>query len=468
MTTNADNHSKIPSAGRAGSGQIGMLAAVSIGIGGMVGAGIFSILGVVAHAAGNAMWLAFAIGGVVAVLSTYSYAKLGATFPSAGGAVHFLVKSFGDGVLAGGLNLFMWASYIISLALYAAAFGSYAATFVTTAPSPVLVKSLAVASVLLLTAVNAFGAKLMGRSETLIVAIKVAILVLFAAVGLWFIRPGYLSPELWPEAKSVLFGAGVLFIGYEGFGLVTNAAADMRDPKKMLPQALYTSVILVIAIYLAVAVTVTGTLSDYEIEQARDYALAAAAKPFLGEFGFRLIAVAALFSTASAINATLFGSANVCYMIARDGEAAGRTVADRMEGGDRRAAAHGGPGRGVDADLRPLGHRDDGKRRVSPGLCRGERGSPEGAEADGGEGGDRVAVAAQLPGNVRRALRIHLPGATTGDRCARRHRRSVICRRMGLPAMDGAEDQGRILGVTGASFRIRRAPDTKGAGPDSP
>ena len=106
----------------------------SIGIGGMVGAGIFSILGVVAQAAGNAMWLAFAIGGVVALLSTYSYARLGATFPSAGGAVHFLVKSFGDGVFAGGLNLFMWAGYIISLALYAAAFGSYAATFIPPPP----------------------------------------------------------------------------------------------------------------------------------------------------------------------------------------------------------------------------------------------------------------------------------------------------------------------------------------------
>jgi amino acid transporter len=302
------------------AGHIGLVAAVSIGIGGMVGAGIFSILGVVAHAAGNAMWLAFAIGGVVALLSTYSYAKLGATFPSAGGATHFLVKSFGDGVLAGGLNLFMWAGYIISLALYATAFGGYAATFVTTAPSALLLKSLAVASVVLLTLVNAFGATLMGRWETVIVAVKVAILVLFAAVGLCFIRPGYLSPELWPEAKSVLFGAGVLFIGYEGFGLITNAAADMRDPRKMLPRALYTSVILVIVLYLAVSLTVTGNLSDYEIEQSKDYALAEAAKPFLGQFGFRLIAIAALFSTASAINATLFGSANVCYMIARDGE----------------------------------------------------------------------------------------------------------------------------------------------------
>jgi amino acid transporter len=297
-----------------------MAAAVSIGIGGMVGAGIFSILGVVAQAASNAMWVAFAIGGVVALLSTYSYAKLGATFPSAGGAVHFLVKSYGDGILAGGLNLFMWLGYIISLALYATAFGSYAATFFTTAHSPVLVKSLAIGAVVLLTLLNAFGAQVMGRWETVIVVVKVAILVLFAATGIWFIRTGYLSPYLWPEPQSVLFGAGVLFIGYEGFGLVTNAAADMRDPKTMLPKALYTAVILVIAIYIAVAVTVTGTLAQLEIERAKDYALAEAAKPFLGQFGFRLIAIAALFSTASAINATLFGAANCCYMIARDGE----------------------------------------------------------------------------------------------------------------------------------------------------
>src|SRR5580693_2626537 len=223
MTTGITTPSSVPNTG-SGAGQIGMLAAVSIGIGGMVGAGIFSIL------------------GVVALLSTYSYARLGAVFPSAGGAVHFLVKGFGDGILSGGLNLFMWAGYIISLALYATAFGGYAATFVTATPSPLLLKSLAVASVVLLTLVNAFGAKLMGRSETAIVAIKVAILILFAAVGLCFIRPGYLSPELWPETKSVLFGAGVLFIGYEGFGLITNAAADMRDPRKLLPRALYTSV----------------------------------------------------------------------------------------------------------------------------------------------------------------------------------------------------------------------------------
>jgi amino acid transporter len=137
---------------------------------------------------------------------------------------------------------------------------------------------------------------------------------------LWFIKPENLSPALWPGTQSILFGAGVLFIGYEGFGLITNTAGDMRDPRTMLPRALYIAVLFVIALYLAVSLTVTGNLSDAEIERAKDYALAEAAKPFLGEWGFRLIAVAALFSTASAINATLFGSANVCYMIARDGE----------------------------------------------------------------------------------------------------------------------------------------------------
>ena len=227
----APGSSRLSSDAQSGSGQIGMLAAVSIGIGGMVGAGIFSILGVVAEAAGNAMWLAFAIGGVVALLSTYSYARLGATFPSAGGAVHFLVKSFGDGVLAGGLNLFMWA------ATSSRSPSTRRLSAATPRPSspPRLRRCCSSrwrsARSCCSTLVNAFGAKVMGRGETIIVAVKVAILVLFAATGLWFIKPENLSPALWPGAQSILFGAGVLFIGYEGFGLVTNAAGDMRDPQ---------------------------------------------------------------------------------------------------------------------------------------------------------------------------------------------------------------------------------------------
>lgn len=299
---------------------ISLPAAIAIGIGGMIGAGIFSILGVVAEAAGSAMWLSFLIGGIIALFSTYSYAKLGVKYPTAGGAVEFLVQGWGRGAMSGGMNLFMWIGYIISIALYAQGFSAYCMTFFTNTPTPFLSKSIACGIVVFFTLINMLGAGDVGKAELFIVIVKVSILILFAGVGLFYVNPENLAMSQWSSIESIFFGAGVLFIGYEGFGLITNAAANMRNTSKSVPLALYSSVFIVIAIYLAVSITVIGNLSASEIFKAGDYALAEAAKPFLGEAGFKLIAIAALFSTASAINATLFGAANVCYMVARDGE----------------------------------------------------------------------------------------------------------------------------------------------------
>lgn len=299
---------------------ISLPAAISIGIGGMIGAGIFSILGVVAAAAGSAMWLSFLIGGFIVSFSTYSYAKLGAKYPSAGGAVEFLVKGFGKGGISGGVNLFMWIGYIISIALYAQGFAAYCLTFFTATPNANIAKAVAASIVLFFTFINMLGAGSVGKAELFIVVVKVSILILFAAIGLCYIQPANLSVESWPAFTSIFFGAGILFIGYEGFGLITNAAGNMLNPQRSLPLALYSSVLIVVAIYLAVSITVIGNLTPEQIKVSGDYALAAAAKPFLGDIGFKLISIAALFSTASAINATLFGAANVCYVVARDGE----------------------------------------------------------------------------------------------------------------------------------------------------
>lgn len=312
MTTEKTTNAKSPAR------QIGFWAAVSIGIGGMVGAGIFSILGVVASVSGNAIWLSFIVGGVVALLSTYSYSRLGVTYPSTGGAVEFLVRGLGDGITSGGLNIFMWIGYIVTIALYANAFGSYGATFF--GHSPWLVKTLAICAVLIFTLVNFIGAQFMGRAETAIVAIKMAILLLFGVAGMFFLEPARLDPGVWPDATHILAAAGILFVGYEGFGLITNAAGDMANPSKTLPRALYTSVILVIGLYVLVSFAVIGNLPLPEILATEDYALAEAAKPFLGMIGFKLVAVAALLSTSSAINATLFGGANVSYTIAKYGQ----------------------------------------------------------------------------------------------------------------------------------------------------
>ncbi len=130
-------------------------------------------------------------------------------------------------------------------------------------------------------------------------------------------NPGNLSISTWPSSKNIFFGAGMVFLAYQGFGLITNAAEDMENPEKTLLKALYLSVMLVIFIYISVSLAVTGNLSVTEIENSKDYALAAASKPFLGAIGFKIMALAALFSTSSAINAALYGGANISYLLAK-------------------------------------------------------------------------------------------------------------------------------------------------------
>jgi len=297
---------------------ISLVAAVSIGVGGMIGAGIFSIFGVGAQIAGNAVYLSFIIAGVVALFCAYSYAKLGSTFPSAGGPVEFLVRGFGSSTVSGGFNILLWIGYIFALALYARAFASYAVTFFPNFNTSILLYIFLNGIVLVFVLINIIGTKAVGRSEILIVGVKLAILVLFIIVGSMFVKPGLFTIAEWPSSSNILFAAGILFLGYEGFGLITNTAADMKEPKKTLPKAIYISIILVIAVYALIAFTVIGNLGIDKIIAAKDYALAAAAKPFLGSVGFSVMAVAALFSTASAINATLYGGANVSYVLAKN------------------------------------------------------------------------------------------------------------------------------------------------------
>ena len=299
---------------------MGLWSAVSIGIGGMIGAGIFSILGVSAQIAGHAMYISFIIAGCIALLCAYSYAKLGSTYPSAGGPVEFLVKGLGDGTISGGFNILLWIGFIFALALYAKAFGSYAVTMLPADAPAIWLNIFATLIILIFTGVNFIGSQAVGKSEVFIVATKLLILMVFVIAGFFFIDPSKLALSNLPQTTNIFFGAGIVFLAYEGFGLITNAAEDMQNPRKTLPKALYIAVILTMIIYVLVSLTVLGNLPIADIVNAKDYALAAAAEPFLGKIGFIFIAIAALFSTSSAINATLYGGANVSYTIAKHGE----------------------------------------------------------------------------------------------------------------------------------------------------
>ena len=298
---------------------MGLYTATSIGVGAMVGAGIFSFFGTAVQISGSAVYVSFIIAGLIALLNAYSYAKMGVRYPSAGGPVEFLLKGFGDGILSGGLNLLLWVGYVFGLSLYAKGFSYYAVTFLPPGSTHIWANVFSTAIILVFTATNFIGAKAVGKSELFIVSIKVGILLLFAATGILYMNPGNLSTSTWPSSKNIFFGAGMVFLAYQGFGLITNTAEDMENPEKTLPRALYLSVVLVIFIYVAVSLAVIGNLSVPGIESAKDYAIAAAAKPFLGNLGFKIMAFAALFSTSSAINASLYGGANISYVLAKEG-----------------------------------------------------------------------------------------------------------------------------------------------------
>ena len=299
---------------------LGYWSAVSIGIGGMVGGGIFAVLGLAVNFSHGGAPIAFAIAGLVALVTAYSYSKLSVTFPSSGGTVEFLNQGLGTGILTGGLNILLWISYVVMLSLYSSAFGSYGATFFPQSDQIFWKHSLTSIVIVSFTLLNFLNAKMVGKSEEGIVLFKIIILVVFVVIGFWSINFENLAPSTWNPPISLMAGGMIIFLAYEGFELIATTAGDVKNPKKILPKAFYTCVLFVIGLYVMVSIVTVGNLSLDKIAESRDFALAESAKPFLGQVGFIAIAIAALLSTSSAINATLYGASKISYIIAKTGE----------------------------------------------------------------------------------------------------------------------------------------------------
>ena len=298
---------------------IGLLGAISIGIGGMVGGGIFAVLGEAVSLAHGATAVAFGLGGLIALLTAYSYAKLSVTFQSEGGTVTFIDKAFGDNILSGSVNLMLWLSYLVTISLYATAFASYGETFFKN-PSFLLHHGLITAAIIFPAIINLISASFVGKSETVIVVIKVSLLILVIVAGASFVEPERMSPQHWASPLSIVVAGMIIFVAYEGFELIANSAEDIKNPDKNLPRAFYASVTIVVALYILISIITVGCVSEDVLMNAKDYALAAAAQPSLGHTGFVLVAFAALLSTFSAINATIYGNARLGYIIAKDGK----------------------------------------------------------------------------------------------------------------------------------------------------
>jgi len=304
--------------------KLGTFSTLSIGIGGMVGGGIFAVTGLTIQVTKGGAPLAFLIAGIVALLTSYSYLKLTLRYPSEGGTVQFLNQAFGGGIVTGAANILLLFSYVVLVAVYAYAFGSYGASFFPEAQRPFWTHLLISGVIFGLLLVNTFAASLVIRSENLFNAVKMLLLAGFVVAGLsapmeW----SRLGTENYVSTMGLVGGAMLIFLNYEGFELIANASKEVADPKRSLPIAYFGGVLLVIVIYVLIVVVVLGHLSFEQVAADSDRALSAAAAHFIGRTGYVAIAVAALLATSSAINATFYGCGRLAYIVAKSGELPG-------------------------------------------------------------------------------------------------------------------------------------------------
>ncbi len=297
--------------------KLGFVELVAMGVGGMVGGGIFSVLGLSMELAGHAAALAFLFGGALAMLTGLSYARLGLAFCDEGGSFTYLERAFRSPALALFGGWLLVVGYVGTMALYAYTFAAYGAALLG-GSAPWLHHALETLVLLVFLAINLAGVRASGLTEDLIVLVKVLILAGFAVVGVVAADAHALLPRMDHGLGGLVMGAALIFVAYEGFELIPNAVHDARDPARDLPRAIFAAVAITAAIYVLVALVASALLTPEEVRRYEEYALARAAEPILGKLGFVLIGLGALLSTASAINATLFGTARLAAFMARE------------------------------------------------------------------------------------------------------------------------------------------------------
>ena len=288
----------------------------------MVGAGIFALLGEAAVVAGSAVWLSFLLAGIVATLLGYTVVKLGVRFPSSGGLIAYLIEGFGNGRLVGISSwLGYFAAIVIVCSMVAVAFGSYATSLFVGADAAgwwdnVFTSAIVVA----MAAINLVGSRVVDQAQSLIVVVLLAVFAVFIAVTLVDIDFELLAFSGYPSFADIIASVALTFFAYLGFSVITFAAGDLRDPARELPRAMYAALGVTTVLYVLISLGVFGTLTVDEAIGYGETAIAEAARPALGDFGFTMMAIAALLATSSSVNATLYASGGLTAMLAQVGQ----------------------------------------------------------------------------------------------------------------------------------------------------
>ena len=296
--------------------------AAFIGIGSMVGAGIFALLGQAAVIAGSAVWLSFLLAGLITALLAYNVVKLGIRYPSEGGLIEYLRQGFGNGRL---LGVAAWlgyaAAFVVVVGMLAVSFGSYATTlFIGDNAWSGWDNVFASLVIVAMTVVNMVGATFVSRAASVMVVVLLAVFAVFIVVTISDVNWHLLAFSGYPSFSKIIASIALTFFAFLGFGVMTFTVSKLRDPKRELPRAVALALGLTTATYVLIAIGVFGTLTVTQAIGYGETAIAEAARPTLGDAGFTLMAVAALIATAGATNGTLFGSASLTNSLAEIGQ----------------------------------------------------------------------------------------------------------------------------------------------------
>jgi len=300
---------------------ISVKGAIGLGVGSMVGAGVFALMGEAARMAGSAVWAAFLGAGVVALLTGYSFVQLGVRYPSRGGVVEYLVRAYGAGWFSGGSSILFYIAQLIGMSMIALAFGTYASKLIGVSGESLLIERLLASGLIIaLTWLNLAGSKLVSKAQSLVVLGNLALLTLFSLALTRYAEPARLALDSWPSGTPVVSSLALTFFAFTGFAVVSNAAEDMKNPARDLPRAMYTSIGIVITLYVTLALATTAAVNEKTLTDSGAMLLIEAARAGFGQVGYTLLLVSAVISTTTCINGGLYGMTNITYTLAEKGQ----------------------------------------------------------------------------------------------------------------------------------------------------
>lgn len=300
-------------------GSLSLLGTVAMGTGVMIGAGIFALTGQVAEYAGALFPLAFIVAAIISGFSAYTYIKVSNKYPSAGGIAMILKKAYGPATITGAAALMMAFSMIINESLVARTFGTYTLQLFDVGENSLLVPILAIGLIFSAFLVNLAGNSVIGSVSKVTAVLKVGGILLFALVALWAADFAFqpASGGLTEQASPGGFLAAVALaiLAYKGFTTITNSGDEVENPQRNVGRAIMLSLAICVVVYLLVSYAVGSSLSVDQIVEAKDYALAEAARPALGQAGVWFTVAIAIIATASGLLASIFAVSRMLAML---------------------------------------------------------------------------------------------------------------------------------------------------------